>query len=80
MKPYHLLTPPGQRKPPQTYTARQLHEMLVADALGHIATPLLWAVRAYREIARQDRISQEDAYQRVRQEVKASGRYGMPVV
>jgi hypothetical protein len=53
--------------------------MLVADALGHIATPLMWAIKAYREIARQDRISQEDAYQRVRAEVKASGKYGMPL-
>jgi hypothetical protein len=79
VKPYHLLTPPDRRKPPQAYTARQLHEMLVADALAHIATPLEWAVRAYREIARQDRISQEAAYQRVRAEVKASGKYGMPV-
>jgi hypothetical protein len=79
MKPAYLLTPPGQRKPPPTYTARQLHEMLVADALTHIATPLMWAVKAYREIARQERISQEDAYQRVRAEVKAGGRYGMPM-
>jgi hypothetical protein len=74
-----MTVPLEHRRPPQAYTAAELHDMLVADALSHIATPLPWAVAAYRRIAEARRITQDASYQEVLAAVLAGGGYGMPM-
>ncbi len=53
--------------------AVELHQTLVSDAVTGYETPLGWFVAACRRIAKLDRITDEEAYQRVRQEVASLG-------
>ncbi len=72
------LSPEG-RKPVGAYSARELHQALVADAVKLHATHLPWAIAAYARIGQVERCGAEEAYQRVRGEVKALTGRGMPV-
>lgn len=73
------LTPEG-RKGVDVYGAGELHRFLVADAVAKHATYLPWAVAAYDRIAKLERITAEDAYQRVLDEVEMlTGLRMMPV-
>lgn len=54
-------------------SSADLQHRLVQDAVTGTATPLAWAVAAYLRIAALDRISADDAYVRVRQEVGSLG-------
>lgn len=72
------LSPEG-RRPPDAYTAAELHQFLVADAVKLHATDLPWFVAACDRIGKQERIGAEGAYQRVVQEVRALTGRGMPV-
>lgn len=54
-------------------TSAQLQQTLVTDALTGYETPLPWFVAACRRIARLDRISEDEAFLRVRDEVTALG-------
>jgi len=73
------LTPDGRRGV-DAYTAQELHEFLVADAVKRHATWLPWAVAAYERIAQQRRIGAEAAYTAVVDEVEAlTGLRLMPV-
>jgi hypothetical protein len=74
-----MTIPLAHRRPPQAYTAAELHDMLVSDALAHVATPLPWAVAAYRRIAEARRITQDAAHREVLVAVLAGGGYGMPM-
>lgn len=57
----------------QDLDSTALQAQLVTDALRGFVTPLAWFVAACDRIARLDRISSDDAYQRVRTEVAALG-------
>ena len=73
------LTPEGRRGV-DAYTAQELHEFLVADAVKRHATYLPWAVAAYERIGEQRRIGAEAAYVVVVDEVEAlTGLRLMPV-
>lgn len=72
------LSPEG-RRPPHTYTARELHDFLVADAMRLHATHLPWAVMAYDVIASKQRITPDAAYQQVLHDVRARGGRGLPI-
>lgn len=73
------LSPEG-RKGVDEYTAEQLHGYLVADAVKHHATDLPWALAAYTRIAERRRISADDAYVAVLDEVESlTGLRMMPV-
>lgn len=67
------------RNPVDAYTAAELHQFLVTDAVKLHATDLPWAVAAYTRIGEQDGCSAEEAYQRVTGEVRALTGRGMPV-
>lgn len=72
------LSPEG-RKTVDAYTAAELHQYLVTDAVKLHATHLPWAVAAYTRIGQVDGCGAEEAYQRVRNEVKTLTGRGMPV-
>ena len=74
-----MTIPPQYRKPPQAYTAQQLHDMLDADALAHVATPIEWCVPAYQRIAEQRKITPDAAYREVVAAMATAGGYGMPM-
>lgn len=61
------------RRHPSKYRSSRLIDMLVADALDGVATPLPWAVAAYAEIGRQTGKGPEWAFTHVRDEVHALG-------
>lgn len=71
--------------PPGAYTAKELHQFLVIDAVNQHATDLRWFVLALRRIAEldfhghDDGTSVEAAYLRVEQEVITLTGHGMPV-
>lgn len=54
-------------------SSTQLQSTLVTDALTGYETPLPWFVAACRRIARMDRISEDEAFTRVRDEVRSLG-------
>lgn len=66
------------RLPVDAYNAGELHRFLVTDAVKLHATDLPWAVAAYDRIGQLDGCGAEEAYQRVRGEVKALTGRGMP--
>lgn len=73
------LSPEG-REPVGAYTAKQLHEFLVADAVRSHATWLPWAVAAYSRIGEQTKQGAEAAYTAVLDEVETlTGLRRMPV-
>ena len=73
------LTPEGRRGV-DAYTAQELHEFLVADAVKRHPTTIEWAVAAYERIGQQRRIGAEAAYTAVVDEVEAlTGLRLMPV-
>lgn len=72
------LSPEG-RRPVGAYNAGELHRFLVADAVKLHATHLPWAVAAYDRIGQLEGCGPEEAYQRVRGEVKALTGRGMPM-
>jgi hypothetical protein len=74
-----VTVPLEHRRPPMAYSATELHDMLVADALAHIATPLRWAEAAYVRIAEGRRLTVDAAYREVLAAVVAGGGYGMPM-
>lgn len=76
-KPKFKLSAEG-RMPVDAYTAAELHRFLVTDAVRLHATDLPWAVAAYDRIGTLDRCGAEEAYQRVRGEVKELSGHGMP--
>lgn len=65
----HPLT--GKR--PQDLSSAELQAQLVSDAVAGLTTPLPWFVAACDRMARLDRCTPEDAYQRVRREVSGLG-------
>lgn len=68
------------REPVESLTVEQLHQELVTDAVALHATDLKRAVTAYERIGKLTGHGAEQAYQDVREAVKAlTGRYGMPV-
>lgn len=67
------------RKPVDAYTAGQLHRFLVEDGVQLHATDLPWAVKAYDRIGELHGCGAEEAYQRVRAEVRELSGHGMPV-
>jgi hypothetical protein len=71
-------TPEGRRGV-EAYTAVQLHQFLVADAVKGHATFLPWAVAAYERIGSVEQIGAEAAYRRVLAEVESLTGRGMPV-
>jgi hypothetical protein len=80
MNPYGRVIPrPEHRTHPHAYSAKELRAMLVADALAHQPTPLLWCIAAFNRIGELERITADAAYQAVRGEVKARGGRGMPM-
>ena len=73
------LSPEGRRGV-DAYTAQELHEFLVADAVKRHATWLPWAVAAYERIGEQRKCGAEAAYVAVVDEVEAlTGLRLMPV-
>lgn len=73
--------PPDQRSRPSSYSAAELHEMLVTDAAARHATDLRWAIAAYDRIGQLTRRGAEDAFQAVLDDVEArTGIRAMPVV
>lgn len=73
------LTPDG-RKGVESYSADQLHRMLVTDAVKRHATYLPWAVAAYERIGRRTGKGPEAAFQAVLDEVETlTGSRDMPV-
>lgn len=64
------LTPEG-RLPVEAYTASQLHQFLVEDAVKHHATYLPWAVNAYKRIGERSGKGAEQAFQDVLDAVEA---------
>lgn len=62
---------PDGRRPVTAYTAKQLHEILVADAVKRHPTDLVWAVEAYDRIGQQTGHGAEVAYMAVCDEVYA---------
>lgn len=73
------LSPEG-RKGVAAYTAKELHEFLVADAVKHHATFLPWAVEAYDRIGERTGKGGEAAYQAVLDEVEMlTGLRRMPI-
>jgi hypothetical protein len=54
-------------------SSSELQSQLVTDALGGVETPVAWFLAACRRIGRLDRISEEEAFQRVRGEVASLG-------
>jgi hypothetical protein len=80
VNPYGRYIPrPEHRKHPHAYTAKELRAILVADALAHHPTALVWCMAAYNRIGELERTSADAAYQSVRGEVKARGGRGMPM-
>lgn len=66
---------PEGRRAPQHYSAQQLHDFLVDDAIKGHATELRWATAAYQEIAKQRRQNPDQAFAAVRNEVIAAGKF-----
>lgn len=72
-------TPEGYR-PVGDYSAAELHEMLVADAVKRHATYLPWAVAAYDRIGKLTNHGAEQAFTDVLDEVESlTGLRAMPV-
>lgn len=73
------LSPEGRRGVAE-YSADELHAALVSDAVKRHATDLPWAVDAYTRIGKLRKISADDAYVAVLDEVEAlTGMRAMPV-
>jgi len=73
------LSPEGRRGV-DAYTAQELHEFLVADAVKRHATDLEWAVAAYGRIGKLRGNGSDNAYEDVLDEVEAlTGLRLMPV-
>ncbi len=73
------LSPEG-RKGVAAYSAKELHEFLVADAVKRHPTYLPWAVEAYDRIGRQTGRGAEAAFQSVLDDVELlTGDRRMPV-
>lgn len=73
------LTPEGRRGA-DAYTAAELHQFLVSDAVAFHATWLPWAVEAYERIGAQTGKGAEEAFTAVKAEVEAlTGLPLMPV-
>lgn len=73
------LTPEGRRGV-ETYSAEQLHRMLVTDAVKRHATYIPWAVAAYDRIGKRTGRGAEAAFQAVLDEVETlTGSRTMPV-
>jgi hypothetical protein len=56
------IPPPDRRRPVDRYSADELHEILVHDAVHSRPTNLLWAVEAYERIGRERGNGPELAY------------------
>lgn len=68
------------RRSVEEYTADELHAFLVADAVKRHSTDLPWAVAAYTRIGERRKISADDAYVAVLDEVESlTGMRAMPV-
>ena len=73
------LTPEG-RRPVESYSATELHTILVTDAVKNHATWLPWAIAAYTRIGERTGRGAEDAYHAVLDEVEAlTGLRKMPI-
>lgn len=73
------LTPEGRRGV-ETYSADELHRMLVEDAVKSHATYLPWAISAYQRIGERSGKGPEAAFQAVLDEVETlTGLRRMPV-
>lgn len=59
------------RLPVGSYTRKQLHQMLVEDAVKHHVTDLQWAVEAYLRIGRGTGKGSEQAIRDVLDDVEA---------
>lgn len=73
------LSPEGRRGVDE-YTAAELHQHLVSDAVKHHATYLPWAMAAYTRIGERTGRGAEDAYTAVLDEVETlTGLRALPV-
>ena len=73
------LSPEGRRGVDE-YTAAELHAFLVADAVKRHSTHLPWAMAAYVRIGEQRKVTADDAYVAVLDEVESlTGLRLMPV-
>lgn len=73
------LSPEGRRGVAE-YSAGELHAALVSDAVKRHATDLPWAVAAYNRIGERRKISADDAFVAVLDEVESlTGMRAMPV-
>lgn len=66
---------PEGRRAPQHYTPDELHRFLVDDAIKGHPTEIRWATAAYMRIAKQRRQHPDAAFEAVRAEVVASGKF-----
>ena len=73
------LSPEG-RKGVEEYSAAELHQMLVSDAVKRHATSMQWAVAAYDRIGKLTKRGAEEAFQAVLDEVGAlTGLRALPI-